>query len=79
MIDQSINKPINQTTKHQTYNFCWSVGLSVGSRFVLFQLMKHLAHPNEILSYGKVMEAPGNVMEASGKSFFEWTYLKFSA
>ena len=29
--------------------------------------MKDLAYPNEIFSYGKVMEAQEKVMEASGK------------
>ena len=52
-------------------------GLSVWGHFSFFQLMKHLAYRNEIVSYGKVKEAPGKVMEASwkfmeasGKSFF---------
>ena len=44
-----------------------SVCMSVRGHISNFQLMKHLAYLNEILLYGKVMEAPLKVMEASEK------------
>ena len=40
--------------------------------------MKHLAYPNEILSYGKVMEAPGKHQGRSGKVIFSFSASFFS-
>ena len=52
-----------------------SVGWMV-NHFVIFQLMKNLAYTNEILLYGKVMEAHGGSWKHQGSHFFKWTYFK---